>query len=417
MSTLPLSDSALKLSERSSQWQTNFVLLPEPPSFLNGQAASFSVALAYLSSEELKIPFASRRGGALITLEGVDPKRLYVHPNALFRQFGGMLLESAFGDGATCSLSRGPAQSDARELEFANSLCNDMKKVVSEARYQFQQAELLANAKRIAGDELQKMQGLLGHAPGYGAQAQVTAARESLNFAVRGSNANEIQEKTQAIAAINRDLDEYIKAQQLAAEKTRQQDNQVRLFVAAQQRGDAAVKTATATINSASKWSGEKLVTLARRQASGTLEALSTKLQSVDPNDEREISSLTDRLVSQQTRLRSAIHESQALQSRIGQGIYKGCFTWATRQGLVPATRMFKSDQDNLDAGQYRGEQTCRCFSTKIVDVDEITDDFKLAIGRQLASGDRIRNPQMQAVAGSAFASCAQGYIDQITGR
>ena len=302
----------------------------------------------------------------------------------------------------------------AQGLTTAN---RDLQQFLTEQKAE---AEALLNARQAANEELTRTPILLTQAQGYGKQNQVASAQKPLELALAGENADEIKSKTQALVAVNRDLDQYIQDAKAAAEKKRQQENQARVFVATKQRAEKAIGSATAAVTGAAKYSGDKEIATASRSTAQTMNELSAKARTADPRDEPQISKLTERLGAEQSRLSAMTRQTVVLNSSLGRRVYEGCSGWAKRKGMITSApvRFFKDDATNqaADLATNMGTHLCRCMTVEIAGDTEITDQAKLEIARQFETRDRMDNQALAVVVGGSFIKCQAQITDELSG-
>lgn len=188
----------------------NMIRIPGIPRGAYGaNTATFAFAFAYVASQELGIPFVSRSDPfALVVLAGVDSNHLSINLDASVRGIADQLLRAAFGD-APCRFPHRFAYFSL-ETEFVNSICADLKQVVSKAKQAHSDAQLLATAKSVANEELSESHNLLQQAPDYDQKNQLISAEKGLELALETQNLDEIRAKTQALSAVNEGLKKYI---------------------------------------------------------------------------------------------------------------------------------------------------------------------------------------------------------------
>jgi hypothetical protein len=173
---------------KTEGWQKDLMTIPGISLPSLGQNATFGVALAYLASQELGMPFSGRRTDALIILEGVDEAHLSVVIHGGLNSFGNNLLPTVFDDKKRCSF-QGFFRYVPAETQFANSICNDLKRVVSEARSDFNIGHIFTSQDsppqgRRNADPGPNGRGIGGQytASGFqGTSAEATARLERLN--------------------------------------------------------------------------------------------------------------------------------------------------------------------------------------------------------------------------------------------
>jgi hypothetical protein len=217
--------------------------------------------------------------------------------------------------------------------------------------------DLLANTREAANVELTRTQSLLAQAQGYSKQNQVASARKPLELALVGENLEDIQSKIQTLAAVNRDLDRYIQDQKATAERKRQQENDIRAFLATEQRAEKVMESAKTAVGQAQR-SGDNTVAPAVKEVSQAMDQLSALIKKNDPKDEHQVSALADRVAKAEQTLKSATRQATVLSSSTGKRVYQGCVAWAQRKGFASPVRVFKDDATNNAANQ--GEQLCR---------------------------------------------------------
>jgi hypothetical protein len=184
-----LSDSTLRIdapvpSIASQDWQKNLINIPSIGQF--GPSASFGVALGYLASQELRIPFAGKYPfDAVIWIDnnGVRFNQVYVHPK---------LLQTVFDDNSSCD-SANALGASARIAEFETSLCRDLKQILLEAKNEITDQRLLTAEKRDYRTAIQRTKNLLKQADGFDNQSVVQASIVSLESALSGNNLAEIR--------------------------------------------------------------------------------------------------------------------------------------------------------------------------------------------------------------------------------
>ena len=158
-------DPLWSLDDRRTAWQNDIASIPGLTIPSSSGKASFGIALAYVASQESNVTFASRRGDGLVHLVGADESRLSISLDVRFRQFGQELLRAMFNEKLPCS-SQGFFHYTAYEVQFANSICTDLKQTVADARREFAasglkraqlaQAQAAAEAHRQAEQPLRK---------------------------------------------------------------------------------------------------------------------------------------------------------------------------------------------------------------------------------------------------------------------
>jgi hypothetical protein len=278
--------------------------------------------------------------------------------------------------------------------------------------------EALANARQAANQELTRTQTLVSQAQGYGKQSQIASAQKPLELALDGENVEDIKTKTQALTEVNRDLNQYIQDQRTAAEKKRQQENDIRAFVATKQRVDKAIESAKAEIGNANKLSGDKALAAATKEANQAVSELAAKLQNDDPKDAPQISALADRLAKAEQNLKLDTRQATVLSTATGKRVYQGCVVWATRKGMTASVpvRIFKDDATNqaADLAANMGTHLCRCMAAEIAGDTEITDEAKVEIGRQFETRDRMDNQALAVVVGVASTKCQVQAMERI---
>lgn len=124
------------LDDRRTAWQNDIASIPGLTIPSSGGKASFGIALAYIASQESSVTFASRRGDGLVHLVGADESRLSISLDVRFRQFGQELLRAMFNEKVPCS-SQGFFHYTPSEVQFANSICTDLKQTVHNARQDY----------------------------------------------------------------------------------------------------------------------------------------------------------------------------------------------------------------------------------------------------------------------------------------
>jgi hypothetical protein len=280
-------------------------------------------------------------------------------------------------------------------------------------------AAALVKARETANQELVKTRTLLKQATGYDKTSKVASAQKPLESALTGENVDEITARTQALVAVNRDIDRFIQDQKAGAETKQRQENQVRAFAAAKQRADRAIESAKVEIATASQWTGDRAVATAVKEMKQSVDELSVKLKGIDPQEEPAISRLTDRLASSEHQVKLLTRQSVVLSSATGKRVYDGCYAWAKRGGLIAGSqvRVFKDEETNkaAQAATNPGEPFCRCVAVTIAGDNRITDEAKLAIAHDMETKDKEDNEQLRVVVGAAFGNCQIKMLNDMT--
>lgn len=186
-------------------------------------------------------------------------------------------------------------------------------------------------------------------------------------------------------------------------EKRRSEENLTSVFVASKERGENAIETAHAQIDAAQKWSSDEYVRAAIHQTQQLISQLSSKLESIDPKNEPQISALTDGLAACGKHIQIARQEAAVLATEPGQALYRGCAAFATRKGMMPRVKLLKDEEQAIASGLNAGEQFCRCVAFKIGADKAITDEFKFAAATEIKTKDRLIDQQMRVVVGVAW--------------
>jgi hypothetical protein len=292
----------------------------------------------------------------------------------------------------------------------AQSLTNANRDLDQFIEVEAAKAGALATAREAGNQELLKTQALLNQAQGYTKTSQIVSVQKPLELALTGEDIDEIRAGTQALVAMNHDVQTYIDQQKATAEKKRQQENQVRIFVAAQQRVGKVIESAKVDITNASKWSSDGLVASDIQSTAKLISELSGKVNTINPNEVMEISRLTDELAAAAVELKKHIGQAKVMASSTGRAVYDGCYTWAKRSKLVSSTqvRIFKDDNTNklADIAMNPGVPLCRCMAVEIVGNNEITDDAKRQIANDFETKAQEDNQALAVVMGSASMAC-----------
>lgn len=256
-------------------WQDDLVAIAGVPLPQTEGKARFDIALAFLASKEVGLPFSSRRGTGLVTLEGADPNNLYVHVDTRFGQFVGVLLTTMFDDSAPCRFQGffryGPA-----EAEFANSVCEDLKRVVADTRTELADARLLATEKRNAATAVQRARDLLAQAKGYQSRPALEASIASAETVVVSSDLNDIRAKLQVLTTGIRDVEQFMAVQRAKAE----------VLAKAREAGSQQLARTQLLLSQAQGYSDSSQVVAAQRQlevalAGENVEQINARLQEV----------------------------------------------------------------------------------------------------------------------------------------
>jgi hypothetical protein len=205
---------------KTKGWQKDVMTIPAMSLPATGLNASFGIALAYLASEELRIPFSSGRGNALLV---VDDGVLYHRPATItiggsFTNFADILLRTVFDERSSCSIQTPVFRGTPAESDFAKSICRDLKQVVADARNEFKDQRLLASEKENARTAIQRAQDLLKQVPRYGNAPLVEASITSLAASIEGNDLNEIRSKEQALVNGSRDVEQNVATQHASAD-------------------------------------------------------------------------------------------------------------------------------------------------------------------------------------------------------
>lgn len=215
-----LSDTTLRIETNAAKttgWQKDLMPIPVMlPS--SGSNASFGIALAYLASQELKLPFSSRSGDALVLLVGSDDANLSVSIDTRFSTFGNLLLQAVFDERQQCSLQYPVFRGTPAESQFANSICADLKQVVVQARTELKNHQLLISGKEAAQTAIRRAQDLLHQVSGYENAPVVEASIGSLTASIEGNDLNEIRSKEQALVNVSRELEQIVSTQHARAD-------------------------------------------------------------------------------------------------------------------------------------------------------------------------------------------------------
>jgi hypothetical protein len=472
-------------------WQLDLITVPGPKVLPNGWKATFEIALAYLDSAETRTPLTA----LLVNLEDPNPNNILGYGQ--FRNFVKDLLPAMLDEKRPCSFP-GFYLHNPSEVQFANSICTDLKQTVLDARREYADAQMLVVEKQngnaliqrshslltqakgydnlpvvessiaaleaaVAGDdvnviraraqalitvnrdmdqfisvqkaraaalvkaretanqELLKTRALLKQAAGYDKTSQVASAQGPLESALTGENVDEITTRTQALVAVNRDIDRFIQEQRASAERKQRQENQVRAFAAAKQRADRAIESAKAEIASASQWTGDRALATAVQEMKRSVDELSVKAKGIDPQQGPAISLLTDRLASSEHRVKVLTQQSVVLSSATGKRVYDGCYAWAKRGGLIASShvKVFKDEETNraAEAAANPGEPLCRCMAVSIAGDNRITDEAKLELAHDLETKNKEDNQQLAVVFALAAEKCQVKMLHDITGR
>ena len=208
-------DPLWRFDDPRTPWQVNVIAIPGMPSLPKVQKASFGLALAYLAAQEQHITFMDSRPGqqtqGLVYVVGMGPNS-HVELHGLFQQFGQQLLSAIFSDSGPCRF-RGFLHYVPSEVEFANSICNDLKQTLLEARQEWRNGGIVASEKRTARAAVQQTQDLLKQAKGYGNARLVEAAIATLETSLNGDNLEEIRSRSQALTTASRDIPQFVAAQ------------------------------------------------------------------------------------------------------------------------------------------------------------------------------------------------------------
>jgi hypothetical protein len=148
----------------------------------------------------------------------------------------------------------------------------------------------------------------------------------------------EVTELDALIAASGPSADAALKAYQSA----KQLDATLKQFAVTKQRANTVLASAEADIAAAAKYSTDREAASAARAATQAANALSVKTQSILPHDGPRISQLTDKLVSEQSRVKALTRQAAAMSTSVGRRVYDGCYAWAKRNGLASSVRVFK---------------------------------------------------------------------------
>ena len=175
-------DSTLRIESfptKTVGWQKDLISIPSLK-----QNVSFGVALAYLASQELGLPFSSRRGDGVVN---VDANQSITFLNQV-PTWGDALLRTVFDEKSSCAIDRNVFQNTSADLEFVNSLCRDLKQVLSDAKSDFNSRQLLTSEKEAARSAIQP-------------QEQIVGTQHSVddNLADARSGANQELRKTEAL--------------------------------------------------------------------------------------------------------------------------------------------------------------------------------------------------------------------------
>lgn len=182
-----------------------------------GQNATFGVALAYVTSEELSIQLASPGSRSLIWLQG-DGRGQNVSVVLNDGNFGTVLLRAVF-DQRSCSIQPSDLTAWTRITpQFANSICKDLKQVVADARSEFKDQQLLASEKEAAGTAIQRAEDLLKQVPGYENSQAVETSIASLEASITSNDLSEIRSKEQALVSVSLDLEQIVATQHASDE-------------------------------------------------------------------------------------------------------------------------------------------------------------------------------------------------------
>jgi hypothetical protein len=207
-------------AQKTTGWQANFMRIPGMRLPVTGQSATFGVALAYLASQEIGISLSSGRGDALLV---VDDGTLYHRPpsvtlQGIFSNFAGILLRSVFDDRSSCSIQSPVFRGTPAESRFANSICQDLKQVLADAKNEFTDQQLLTSEKEAARTAIQRSQDLLMQASGYGNRQTMEAAIAALESSIAGNDLNDIRSKAQALTNASRDVEQFVAGQHATAD-------------------------------------------------------------------------------------------------------------------------------------------------------------------------------------------------------
>jgi len=286
---------------------------------------------------------------------------------------------------------------------------------------QMAKATALANARETANRELARTQTLLDAAEGFNRVSQVESIKKPLDLALAGEDGDEITIRTQALVAINRDLDSYIQRLKLAAESKRQTATGIRALLATKQRAEKAIESTNAQIGNAARLTSDRGVATAMQQMTQLITELSALLKSVDPRDEPQISRLTDKLASVGNEAKTLTRQSAVLSTGTGRRVYEGCYAWAKRNGIAASNpvRVFKDEETNKAADLVTnfGEHYCRCMTIEIAGDAEITNAAKLEVAHQFETKDRMDNQSLALVVAVAGGRCQTALTNQLTGR
>lgn len=175
-------DSTLRIESfpaKTVGWQKDLISIPSL-----GQNVSFGVALAYLASQELGLPFSSRSGAAVVN---IDANQTIASLNQV-PAWGNVLLQTVFDEKSSCAIDRNVFRNTQADLEFANSLCRDLKQILSDARSEFKDQQLLSE-KEATRSAIQRT------------QEQIVSTQHSVgdNLDDARSAANEELRKTQTL--------------------------------------------------------------------------------------------------------------------------------------------------------------------------------------------------------------------------
>jgi hypothetical protein len=173
---------------KTQGWQKDFATIPSLQLPGVESNATFGLALAYVASRELGLPYSSSRGDALVLLVGVRVGNPSVEVDTRPASFGNILLREVFDPARNCAFQYPVYSGTAAEFEFGTSLCRDMKQVLAEVKGSAPEgAGRPATAPRGRG-----MGGQYTSGGFVGDSAQATTKLDQLN-----------KEKTQLIGAIS----------------------------------------------------------------------------------------------------------------------------------------------------------------------------------------------------------------------
>jgi len=124
-------------------WQRDLITVPALKVLPNGWKATFEIALAYLVSAETRTPLTA----LLVNLEGTNPNNIQGYGQ--FRNFVKDLLPAMVDENRPCSF-QGFYLDTTPEVQFANSICTDLKQTVHDARQEYAATQLLVRPSDAA---------------------------------------------------------------------------------------------------------------------------------------------------------------------------------------------------------------------------------------------------------------------------